>query len=74
MVARKKATPGNPLGLVLFLFWFHGPRATLRALGDYLHVLADAAEPLQMLTGRQLGGMLGKILLDAELDNLSDRV
>jgi hypothetical protein len=66
MAARKKATPGNPLGLVLFLFWFHGPRGTLRALGDYFHALADAAEPPQMLTARQLGGVLVQILLDEE--------
>lgn len=57
---------GNPLGLVLFLFWLHGPRSTLHALGDYFHALADAAEPPQMLTGRKLGWMIAEILLDAE--------
>jgi hypothetical protein len=72
-VTRKKASPGNPLGLVLFLFWFHGPRDTLHALGDYFHTLADAAEPLEMLTGRKLGALVSQILLD-RLDNLSDTV
>lgn len=45
-------------GLAQFLFWLHGPEATLRGIGDALYTLADRATPPRKLTARQVGALI----------------
>lgn len=45
------------VGLVLFLMWLHGERATLRGIGEACIAIADE-QPLVFLTTKQLDGLL----------------
>jgi len=68
MSRRKKPashiTVGGTVGLVLFLSWLHGPKATLRGIGEACVAIANEP-PLVFLTAKQLDGLISTTLLEA---------